>query len=158
MTKSELSDCGFIWNTSRNSICLDDFLKRYEISKNITIENKPNSCDVITETLHGMGDVRDFLTRMMTCEIKLTKVEFEQLTIVPAYPEIHVEYFIPTCTTVTGSIPMPKDIIVDTCSHDDTLDYLKREMKKSFTEEIERAKIKEEPKEETVLQFKEISW
>lgn len=144
MTKSELSDCGLIWNTSRNSICLDDFLKRYGISKNITIENKPNSCDVITETLHGMGDVRDFLTRMMTREIKLTKVEFEESTIVSAYPEIYVEYFVPTCATVMGSIPMPKDIIVDTCSIDDTIVY--------------KHENKEPKKEETLLEFKEISW
>lgn len=159
MTKSELSDCGLIWNTSRNSICLDDFLKRYDgISKDITIESKPNGYNVIHETLHNMMDVHDFLLRMMTCKIKLTKVEIESYTIA-AYPEIYVEYFVSTDATVTGILETPNNIGVDTCSHDDTLDYLKREMKKQFTEELERAKIKDEPKkEETVLEFKEISW
>ena len=162
MTKSEISDCGLIWNTSKNSVCLDDFFKRYKkYSKDITIESKPNSYDVITETLRNMIDVRDFLTRMMTCEIKLTKVEMETYS-TSLYPEIHVEYFVPTCTTVTGTLETPKNIGVDTCSTyspDDTLNYIKREMKKSFTEELEHAKIKEEPKkEETVLEFKEISW
>ncbi len=159
MTKSELNDCGLIWNTSKHSICLDDFLKRYDgISKDITIESKPNSYNVISETLHGMGDVRNFLTRMMTCKIQLTKVEFEESTIICAYPEIHVEYFISTDTTVTGTLEMPNTGYVDTCSHDDTLENLKREIDRQLMEELERSKIKEEPKEETVLQFKEISW
>ena len=154
MTKSEIRDCGLVWNSS-SSICLDDFFKRYgKISKDITIESKPNDCSVITETLHNMIDVHDFLTRMMTCKIKLTKVEFGG----DIYPDIHVEYFVLTDDTVSGTLETPKNIDVDTCSHDNINDFIKREMKKQFTEELERAKIKEEPKEETVLQFKEISW
>ena len=155
MTKSEIRDCGIVWNTSssinRGSICLDDFLKHYErIPKDITIESKPNSCDIITETLRSPHDMYDFLKRMMdlTCgKIKIIKVEMETYSL-NTFPEIYVEYTMPINTTVCGTLSMPKNIGMDVCCIDDNIMY-KRDYKEPK---------KEEPKEENILQFKEISW
>ena len=147
MTKSEIRDCGIVWN-SKNSICLDDFLKRYEkIPQDITIKSEPNSCDVITETLRSPHDMYNFLMKMMDGKIKITKVEMEAYSL-NTFPEIYVEYTIPTDTTVHGILSIPKNISVDVCSIDGNIMY-KRDYKEPK---------KEEPKEETVLQFKEISW
>lgn len=105
--------------------------------------------ETITETIYDMLDVYHLLGKLMDNTIQLINIEVEHFSF-NSQPCINVEY----CIKQPCSIGY-----VDTCSHDDTLDYLKREMKKQFTEELERAKIKEEPKEEeTVLEFKEISW
>lgn len=117
---------------------------------------------IVHETLHSMSDVYQFLLRLMNDKdkIKINNIEMDAYP-VSECPEISIEYIrypdLTACTVSSGLIQNTG--YVDTCSHDDTLDYLKREMKKQFTEELERAKIKEEPKkEETVLEFKEISW
>lgn len=115
---------------------------------------------MVHETLHSMSDVYRFLLRLMNDKIKINNVKMNARSVAEC-PEINVEYIrypdLTACTVSSGLIQNTG--YVDTCSHDDTLDYLKREMKKQFTEELERAKIKEEPKEEeTMLEFKEISW
>ena len=96
------------------------------------------------------GDVYFLLGKLMDNTIQLTNIDIEHFSF-NSRPSITVEY--------RKTQPCNLGLLynggnVDICSHDDTLDYLKREMKKQFTEELERAKIKEE----TVLEFKEISW
>ena len=151
MTKSKTNDSVLIWRNNSSSICLDDFLKRYEqIPKDITIESEPNSCDIITETLHSPHDVYNFLIKMMdlTCgKIKITKVEMEAYSL-NTFPEIYVEYIILTDTAVSETVSMPKNIGMDVCCIDNNIMY-KRDYKEPK---------KEEPKEENILQFKEISW
>ena len=106
--------------------------------------------ETITETMNNMHDVYILLSKLMDNKIQLTNIEVEHFSF-NSQPSITVEYR-RTQPRNLGLLYNGGD--VDTCSHDDTLDYLKREMKKQFTEELERAKIKEE----TVLEFKEISW
>ena len=106
--------------------------------------------ETITKTVNNMHDVYILLSKLMDNKIQLTNIEVEDISF-NVQPSITVEY--------RRTQPCNLGLVynggnVDICSHDDTLDYLKREMKKQFTEELERAKIKEE----TVLEFKEISW
>ena len=110
--------------------------------------------ETITETINNMLDVYHLLGKLMDNTIQLINIEVEHFSF-NGQPSVTVEY---RRKQLYDLGLMQNTGYVDTCSHDDTLDYLKREMKKQFTEEIERAKIKEEPKEETVLEFKEISW
>ena len=107
--------------------------------------------ETITETINNMHDVYILLSKLMDNKIQLTNIEVEHFSF-NSQPSITVEY--------RRTQPCNLGLVynggnVDICSHDDTLDYLKREMKKQFTEELERAKIKEEPKES---ESKEISW
>jgi len=147
MTKSEIRDCGLVWNSS-SSICADDFLKRYErIPKDITIEYKPDGNKIMHETLHTVVDAYGLLLNILKGKIALTKVEIEEYSI-SEHPKIHVEYYIPIDTTVSGTLEMPKNIGIDVCCIDGNIMY-----KHDYKEPK-----KEEPKEETVLQFKEISW
>lgn len=106
--------------------------------------------ETITETLNNMHDVYTLLGKLMDNTIQLTNIDIEHFSF-NSQPSITVEYH---KTQPCNLGLMQNTGYVDVCSHDDTLDYLKREMKKQFTEELERAKIKEE----TVLEFKEISW
>ena len=106
--------------------------------------------ETITETINNMLDVYHLLGMLMDNKIQLTNIEVEHFSF-NSQPSITVEYH---RTQPCNLGLMQNTGNVDICSHDDTLDYLKREMKKQFTEELERAKIKEE----TVLEFKEISW
>lgn len=110
--------------------------------------------ETITETINNMHDVYYLLGKLMDNTIQLINIEVEDISF-NVQPSITVKY---RKTQPCNLGLMQNTGYVDICSHDDTLDYLKREMKKQFTEELERAKIKEEPKKETVLQFKEISW
>ena len=111
--------------------------------------------ETITETINNMFDVYHLLGKLMDNAIQLTNIEVEHFSI-KAQPSITVEY---RKIRPYNLELMPNTGYVNTCYQDDTLDYVKREMKKQFTEELERAKIKDEPKkEETVLEFKEISW
>lgn len=111
--------------------------------------------ETITETINNMHDVYRLLGKLMDNTIRLTNIEVENFSF-NSQPSITVKY--------RKTQPCNLGLIynggnVDICSHDDTLDYLKREIDRQLIEELERAKIKEEPKkEETVLEFKEISW
>ena len=101
--------------------------------------------------MNHMHDVYILLSKLMDNKIQLTNIEVEHFSF-NSQPSITVEY---RKTQPCSLGLMQNTEYIDTCSHDDTLDYLKREMKKQFTEELERAKIKEEPKES---ESKEISW
>lgn len=104
--------------------------------------------ETISETITNMNDVYILLGKIMDNEIMLTNIEVEHFSI-NGRPNLTVEYY--RLTQNTG--------YVDACSSDDTLDYLKEKIKRQFTEELERTKIKKEPKEEeTVFEFKEVSW
>lgn len=110
--------------------------------------------ETITETLTNMLDVYHLLGKLMDNKIQLINIEVEHFSF-NNQPSVTVEY--------RRKQPCNLGLIynggnVDICSHDDTLDYLKREIDRQLIEELERAKIKEEPKEETVFEFKEISW
>ena len=103
--------------------------------------------ETITETINNMLDAYHLLGMLMDNKIQLINIEVEHFSF-NSQPSITVEY--------RRTQPCNLGLVynggnIDICSHDDTLDYLKRE--------LERAKIKEEPKkEETTLEFKEISW
>ena len=117
---------------------------------------------MVHETLHSMSDVYRFLLRLMNDKIKINNVEMDACS-VSECPEISIEYIrypdLTACTVApSSSASVCSSDVVDAYSQVDTLDYLKREIDRQLIEELERAKIKEEPKEETVLEFKEISW
>lgn len=106
--------------------------------------------ETITETINNMHDVYFLLGKLMDNTIQLINIEVEHFSF-NSQPSITVEY---RRTQPCNLGLMQNTGYVDAYSHDDTLDYMNREMKKQFAEELERAKIKEE----TVLEFKEISW
>ena len=119
---------------------------------------------MIHETLHSMSDVYRFLLRLMNDKIKISNVEMDECS-TSECPEINIEYIrypdLTACTVAPSAISSvcSSDAVDVCCSHDDTLEFIKREMKRQFAEERERVNIKEEPKEEeTVFEFKEISW
>lgn len=110
--------------------------------------------ETITETIYDMLDVYHLLGKLMDNTIQLTNIEVEHFSF-NSQPCINVEYR----RTQPCSIGLPPSTgYVDACSHDDAIENLKKEIDRQLIEELEREKIKEEPKEETVLQFKEISW
>ena len=121
----------------------------------VTIREDAIRGETISETVTNMLEVYNLLGKLMNNEIQLTSVDIEHFSI-NAQPNITVEY--------RRTQPCNLGLLynggnVDICSHDDTLEYIKREMKIQFAEERERVNIKEEPKkEETLLEFKEISW
>ena len=119
---------------------------------------------IVHETLHNMSDVYKFLSRLMNDKIKINNIEINSCS-VAEYPEINVEYIrypdLTACTVAPSGIAsicssglMQNTGYADICSHDDTIENLKKEIDRQLIEELERAKIKEE----TVLEFKEISW
>ncbi len=110
--------------------------------------------ETIIETMNSMRDVYILLGKLMDNKIQLINIEIENFSF-NAEPCINVKYR-KTQSCNLGLVYNSGN--VDICSHDDTLDYLKREIDRQLIEELERAKVKEEPKEETVLEFKEISW
>ena len=118
---------------------------------------------VVHETLRNMGDVYNFLLRMQNNKIKLNTIEMEHYS-TSVCPEINIEYVrypdLTACAVPAGIASVSTNSAIDTCcSYDDTAEYIKKEIDRHFAEELERAKIKEEPKkEETTLEIKEISW
>ena len=102
-----------------------------------------------------MHDVYNLLGKLMDNKIQLTSIDVENFSF-NSQPSITVKY--------RKTQPCNLGLIynggnVDICSHDDTIENLKKEIDRQLIEELERTKVKEESKkEETVLEFKEISW
>ena len=122
----------------------------------LTIREDAIRGEIISETIDNMIGVYNLLGKIMDNEIKLTNIDVEHFSI-NGQPNITVEYYrlkppsIGTLSNTGG--------YVDAWSHEDTIEYLKREIDRQFIEERERANIKVEPKkEETLVEFKEISW
>lgn len=111
--------------------------------------------ETITETINNMHDVYNLLGKLMDNKIQLTSIDVENFSF-NSQPSITVKY--------RKTQPCNLGLIynggnVDICSHDDTIENLKKEIDRQLIEELERTKVKEESKkEETVLEFKEISW
>ena len=147
------SDSGFYIDSETGKIKYEndnDEVIEFDPPTAVTITEDAIRGETITETITNMHDVYNLLGKLMDNTIQLTNIDIENFSF-NSQPSITVEYYRKQPYNI-GLIQNTSH--ADICSHDDTLDYLKRETKKQFTEELERAKIKEE----TVLEFKEISW